>query len=190
MEKEVADKEGLLKQSQYSEALVEREVKENMEILPQLQSQLKMVVHDKSNLEKQLETECRNSQLLRELYVLEHEKSQGRKEEVKELFASLIKEKEQQIRRLKDELEAKKKQITSLLQELEERKSELSQKTKELEEVTKLVQKLEGEKEQLRSRWVAKKRTLDRELQQQVAKTTSQVAYINQVKVSWKPVHV
>ena len=139
--RKLVDAEDRLRQSQESKVKANEKASETVTKLEDLHENVQKIAQEKSNLEKELKVKERECQLLSTV----HEKD----EELNQVLQKKIEKKKKKIKRLKEELQSMDSELQSALQEVETRQKGLSQAQKELKKQHKEVIQLQREKEKL-----------------------------------------
>ena len=139
--KKLADAEECLRQSQESKVKANEKANEAVTKLEELHENVQKIAQEKSNLEKELKFKEREYQLLFTV----HE----RDEELNQVLKMKVEKKRKKIKRLKEELQSMDSELQSALQEVQIGQKELSQAQNEVKKHHKQVIHLQKEKEEL-----------------------------------------
>ena len=109
--------------------------------LEELHENMQKIAQDKNNIEVKLKFKERECELL--------SKMQGKDETYNQLLQTILEKKRNKIKRLKEELQKKECELKSALQEVQTKQEELSQARRELKKQHEEVIQLQREKEEL-----------------------------------------
>ena len=137
----MADAEERLRQSQESKVKAYEKANEAVTKLEELHENVQKIAQEKSNLEKQLKVKEREYQWLSTV----HEKD----EELNHVLQKKIDKKRKKIKRLKEELQNMDSELQSALQEVQIGQKGLSEAQKEVKKQHEQVIQLQKEKEEL-----------------------------------------
>ena len=154
--------------------------------LSEVQDKVQRLVHEKNNIQTELKYTERDIVLLQEMKDVYKTKSEEEKERSKEkeaMLQKIIDEKNKEVGRLRQELQAKKAQLQPLYKEVNGLRVDLAGRTAELLTKTKQVNELEREKDRLISTCNSERGRTDMLLQQMTAQANSHESYRLEIKV-------
>ena len=135
------DAEECLRQSQESKVIANQRASEAVTKLEELHEYVQKIAQEKSNLEEQLKFKEREYQWLSTV----HEKD----EELNQVLKTKVDKKKKKIRSLKEKLQKKKSELQSAMQDVQTKQEELSQAQNEQKKQHEQVMQLQREKEEL-----------------------------------------
>ena len=139
--RKLVDAEERLRQSQESKVKANEKACEAVTKLEDLHENVEKIVQEKKNLEMELEVKKRECQVL---CAMQEE------DEVSNQFLKMkVDKKQEEIKNLRDELQSRNGELQSAVQEAQNRQKELSQARKELKKQHEQVMQLQMEKEEL-----------------------------------------
>ena len=134
------DAEEHLRQSQESKVKANERAREAVTKLEELHENVEKISEEKSNLEKELKIKERECELL---------SAMQEKDAYNQVLQKKVDKKRKKIRSLKEKLQRKENELQSAMQEIQTRQEELSQAQNELKKQHKQVMQLQKEKEEL-----------------------------------------
>ena len=129
-----------LRQSQESKAKANERASEAVTKLEELHENVEKICEEKSNLERELKIKERECELL---------SAMQEKDAYNQVLQKKIDKKRKKIKRLKEELQKKESELQSAMQDLQTKQEELSQAQNELKKQHEQVMELQREKEEL-----------------------------------------
>ena len=175
-----------LKASAASQKVANENLSDIKDKLSEVQDKVQILVHEKNNIQTELKYTEQDIVLLQEMKDVYKTKSEEEKERSKEkeaMLQKIIDEKNKEIGRLREELQAKKAQLQPLYKEVNGLRVELAGRTAELLIKTKQVNKLEREKDRLISTCNSERGRTDKLIQQMTAQANSHESYRLEIKV-------
>ena len=156
-----------------------------MKELQLLQFQLEEVTEERDDLQVELNEKTANYESLDRMAEYYKSKLTKSKEQMKDIsrIKIILNEKQEEVKQLQTKLKQKEDELQTKQLALSQLQDDLSQKTKELEKETIKVLELEREVEELKIEFKIKGQVYDMQLQQMVAKISSQDAYIGKLQV-------
>ena len=139
--KKLVDAEERLRQSLESKVKADKEAREAVTKLGELHENVQKIAQEKSNLERELKVKEREYQLLSTV----HEKD----EELNQDLKKKVEKKRKKIKRLKEELQSMDSELQSALQEVQIGQKGLSEARKEVKKQHEQVIQLQREKEEV-----------------------------------------
>ena len=184
-EEQLKSKQEELKIADRSRDLVKQDISKYTKSLQLLQCQLQIATKEKEDIQVELNEKVARCESLHRM--TEHYKKRWieSKELMKDIqdIEIILQEKQKEVMQLQDKLKGTEHELQAKQLALRHLQDDLSLKTTELENKTNEVLELEREVEELRVEFKNKGEIFDMQLQQMVAKISSQDAYIGTLQV-------
>ena len=176
-----------LKASAASQKVANENLSNIKDQLSEVQDKVQRLVNEKNGIQTELKYTERDIVLLQEMkdvyYKTKNEEEKERSKEKEAMLQKIIDEKNKEVGRLRQELQAKKAQLQPLYKEVNGLRVDLAGRTAELLTKTKQVNELEREKDRLISTCNSERGRTDMLLQQMTAQANSHESYRLEIKV-------